>query len=300
MLGFNGFLASDVSGYSGGIVVAWKEEVFNVDLCIKKFQFLHLIVRNANGKEWFFTPVYASPNEENRRIMWKDLKRIANSISQPWMLAGDFNDIACAAEKKGGATVCMRKCNRFVERINACKLLDLSGVGSKFTWRGPIYHGGGCIFERLDRALCNDCWRLEFPNAFVRVLTRLDFSDHHPILICPDGIPHSRVPRQFKFESAWLLENSYIDMLGNCWDSNTHISDNLQKVQQEVKEWKFHTLDQISRKKRELMARIGGIQRRLGNGVRIGGLVRLERKLQVELEKNPPTRRVDVVSTIKS
>lgn len=35
--------------------------------------------------------------------------------------------------KKGGATVSMRKCNRFVERINACKLMDLGAVGSKFT-----------------------------------------------------------------------------------------------------------------------------------------------------------------------
>lgn len=100
LLGFNGFIASDVNGYSGGIVLAWKEDFFSVDLHIKKFQFLHLKVRNANGKEWFFTPVYASPNEENRRIMWEDLKRIAQNNSQPWMLAGDFNDIACAAEKK--------------------------------------------------------------------------------------------------------------------------------------------------------------------------------------------------------
>jgi hypothetical protein len=47
----------------------------------------------------------------------------------------------------------MRKCNKFQERINACNLLDLGAMGHKFTWRGPIYHGGQRIYERLDRAL---------------------------------------------------------------------------------------------------------------------------------------------------
>ncbi|MCI32166.1 hypothetical protein A2U01_0053378, partial [Trifolium medium] len=118
-------------------------------------------------------------------MLWHELKLYADQMREPWMLAGDFNDIACSAEKKGGVAASARKCNIFVERINSCHLLDLGYVGTKFTWRGPLYHGGGRIFERLDRALCNDVWRLEFSKAFVRTLPRLEFSDHHPILIYP-------------------------------------------------------------------------------------------------------------------
>jgi hypothetical protein len=113
------------------------------------------------------------------------------------LLAGDFNDIAGPFEKKGGA--------RPLLRINSCNLMDLGFVGSKYTWRGPMFHGGGRIFERLDRALSNDFWRLEFPNAFIKTLPRLDFSDHHPILICPVGNDVARVPRRFQFESAWQM-----------------------------------------------------------------------------------------------
>lgn len=43
------------------------------------------------------------------------------------------------------------------------------------------------MFERLDRASNNDLWRLLFPGAVVKVLPRLEFSDHHPILIALHG-----------------------------------------------------------------------------------------------------------------
>jgi hypothetical protein len=35
-------------------------------------------------------------------------------------------------------------------------MLDADFVGVKYTWQGPVYHGGQHIYERLDRALTND------------------------------------------------------------------------------------------------------------------------------------------------
>jgi hypothetical protein len=173
----------------------WKEEYMTVHVCIKKFQYIQLQVQYKNENSWFFTPIYASSCEENRRLLWEDLMSIANNMNDAWLVAGDFNDIACGDENKGGAAVSMRKCNKFQERINACYLLDLGAMGHKFTWRGPIYHGGQRIYERLDRALGNERWRLSFPDGCVRVLARLDFSDHHPLLITPKNAPHPVAPR---------------------------------------------------------------------------------------------------------
>jgi hypothetical protein len=65
LLGFDGFLASEVNGYAGGIVVVWKEDYMMVNMQIKKFQFLHLHVQYHQGGSWYFTPIYASPNEDN-------------------------------------------------------------------------------------------------------------------------------------------------------------------------------------------------------------------------------------------
>jgi hypothetical protein len=168
LLGFDGFLASEVRGYAGGIVVGWKTQSMQVISNQCNFQYMLLKVHFKNGKEWYFSPLYASPNEDNRKLLWEDLKNIARWMKGAWMLAGDFNDIACPSEKKGGVRALIRKCNTFVERINACKLIDLGFEGTKFTWRGPIFRGGGRIFERLDRALSNDTWRLEFPMPWLR------------------------------------------------------------------------------------------------------------------------------------
>lgn len=46
-----------------------------------------------------------------------------------------------------------------------------------------MQQGGIRIYERLDGALRNDEWRVLFPDAQVRVLPRMEFSDHHPIII---------------------------------------------------------------------------------------------------------------------
>jgi hypothetical protein len=99
LLDYDGFLFSEVSGYAGGIVVAWKTKSFVVHLLQKKFQFLHIKMSYPRGRTWLFTAVYASPNEDNRRILWNDLKDIATSNRDPWLLAGDFNDILGANEK---------------------------------------------------------------------------------------------------------------------------------------------------------------------------------------------------------
>ncbi|CAJ2632310.1 uncharacterized protein LOC123889201 [Trifolium pratense] len=171
--------------------------------------------------------------------MWDDLRIIANNMREAWLLAGDFNDIACMEEKRGGVSASLRRCNKFSERINACNLMDMGAMGPKFTWRGPIYHGGQRIYERLDRALCNEKWRTNFPDGSVKVLTRVAFSDHHPLLISPLDDTYIRAPRQFRFESAWLLDNTYQAMLAESWRRELSVPHNLDNVQRGITNWKL-------------------------------------------------------------
>jgi hypothetical protein len=283
LLGYDEFASVNCQGYAGGIAVAWKKDCMNVDVCVKKFQYIHMRVQYPNGDWWFFTAIYASPTEDNRSLLWNDLKDIANNMSGAWMLAGDFNDIKCAEEKRRGASVSLRKCSKFHERIDDCRLIDMEASGPKFTWRGPIYHGGQRIFERLDRALCNAHWRVEFPEGFVKVLTRVDFSDHHPILISPREAPHPVAPRQFKFESVWLVDTNYHTMIKNSWRREDKITKNLLNVERDINEWKFQHFDKVLHRKKELMARIGGIQRCIQEGAGRSRFINLEHKLQQEL-----------------
>ena len=47
-----------------------------------------------------FIVVYASQSEDSWRALWEDLKKIVENMDRPWILAGDFNDIASISKKK--------------------------------------------------------------------------------------------------------------------------------------------------------------------------------------------------------
>ncbi|XP_058784025.1 uncharacterized protein LOC131658784 [Vicia villosa] len=201
-MGFQTFLSVKNTGYAGGIMVAYREDRLQISMISKEEQFIHLKVNNNLGDAWLLTVVYASPHERLKRLMWESIRKIAATINQPWLVVGYFNDIVCASEKKGGGQVSVHKCNVFRENMEDYYLLDLGASGPKFTWRGPIFHGGQRIFERLDRALSNEEWKLKFANCQVRVLTRVEFSDHHPIMITLNNNSFERCPKTFHFESA--------------------------------------------------------------------------------------------------
>ncbi|XP_058765200.1 uncharacterized protein LOC131638650 [Vicia villosa] len=147
--------------------------------------------------------------------------------------------------------------------MTSCKVHDLNTKGPKFTWRGPLYHGGQHIYEKLDRALINDKWNILFPEAFVKVLVRVEFSDHHPILInfCEDKVLHKNRP--FRFENAWMLNDTYDTMLKESWRGENSFLKNLQNVVDGIETWKFETFDKIKRLKREVTRILEGIRSKL-------------------------------------
>lgn len=70
-------------------------------------------------------------------------------------------------------------------------------VGPKFTWKGPIYHGGRRIYEKLDKAFCNDSLSLEYLDVHMKVLIRVDFSNHHLILVRLNNNYNLKNPKSF-------------------------------------------------------------------------------------------------------
>jgi len=116
-------------------------------------------------------------------------------------------------------------------------------------------------------------------------LPKINFLDPHPLLIALDGVENVERTRYFKFESVWLLEDSYIDMLKARWRETAPIQESLHHLSHEIMEWKNITVDSVLNKKRDLLARIGGIQRKLQSGRNNLFLVNLEKKLQQELDQ---------------
>lgn len=77
----------------------------------------------------------------------------------------------------------------------------------------------------LDKALCNDAQKFQFPNAPVKVLPIEDFSDQELNLISLN-----EPLRNFKFECAWVIEESYKYMITNAWKRHNPFMSNLERV----------------------------------------------------------------------
>lgn len=118
----------------------------------------------------------------------------------------------------------------------------------------------------MDRALCNNLWRLRFPDAIVKVLPRIDYSGHHPILVCANGGVRAQSPRIFRLESVWLLDKSFKDVISKSWNCDMDCNQNLQLMESTLKVWKKDTFGKVRAKKREIHARLNGILKAFQNG----------------------------------
>lgn len=202
---FRGFdkVKVDARGFSGGIWLWWDPSMVSISNIRYHAQFIHVLAEWNNGKKTWLTAVYAHPTDSIRRELWVELRDLADPMTEPWLVIGDYNEIASIEEKEGGAPFNPNPCFKFRDVLDSCGLIDLGSTGPKFTWRGPQVGGYARVFKRLDRATSNACWRIYFPEASVRVLPRIK-SDHHPILLSTESVVgQRRRGRPFRFQIAW-------------------------------------------------------------------------------------------------
>ncbi|XP_061351340.1 uncharacterized protein LOC133296386 [Gastrolobium bilobum] len=132
-LGFEDCIIEEAQGFSGGIWILWCFKVFTVKVIEQTNQFLHVKILKNGELFTFLTAIYANPMEEKRQVLWQDLRRLSSQAVDPWIMGGDFNEIA----------------------------------------HGPKWGHLDRIFKRLDIICANKVWRLKFADAWVRVLPRV-------------------------------------------------------------------------------------------------------------------------------
>ncbi|KAJ8429057.1 hypothetical protein Cgig2_025046 [Carnegiea gigantea] len=91
-LKFDGLYRMEAQGFRGGIWVLWKIDIIDLKLIKSDIQFVTMEVTQTGIQPWLFTAIYASPNEKLRQGLWMELHTFGLSCSNPWLLAGDFND----------------------------------------------------------------------------------------------------------------------------------------------------------------------------------------------------------------
>ncbi|XP_028067839.1 uncharacterized protein LOC114270505 [Camellia sinensis] len=217
--------------------------------------------RRENYEEWVLAVVYASPNPGRRQNLWNDLEDFSNSMFNPWLVAGDFNNVMGQNEMRSFTQNNQHnRCRKFLDNINHCGLMNLGCTGPKFTWSNNR-QGLANTMERLDRALCNAEWRIIFLEGAVQNLPRT-YSDHSPLMVYTEGITKlSPINRPFHFEAAWLSHPSYKDIVNLSWNHESFLQENLSSLATNSLVWNKDVFGNIFKRKRWLLSRIEGIQK---------------------------------------
>ncbi|XP_031101977.1 uncharacterized protein LOC116005882 [Ipomoea triloba] len=213
-LGYEGLLGVDRVGLGGGLALLWQNSDM-ADLLSYSNNHIDVVVNVTSKPPWRLTCFYGYPERARRQQAWDFLRDLKRRSSLPWVVIGDFNDLACHSEKIGGAGHPENLIRGFNDALQDCELFDLGYRGYGFTWergRGTDHW----IEERLDRAVCTPDWRDLYNDASVLTLHAIS-SVHSAIFMDLNSRNIRHPPRRFKFEAAWLLDANCKQVVEASW-----------------------------------------------------------------------------------
>ncbi|KAH0724740.1 hypothetical protein KY284_000605 [Solanum tuberosum] len=178
------------------------------------WNFIHCSVQSrSDGDEWHATFVYEFNSIGQIRELWISLKTLPQT-SHAWLICGDFNTILYSQDRLFGQSVTNTELKDFAKCIHDLGLAELTWTGNYYTWTNK-QQGSDKIYSRIDRALGNDEWMLNWGH----VRTEYDlqnFSNHCPMIL--------KVKRQtlniqspFRFFNIWVDHKEFIPIVERVW-----------------------------------------------------------------------------------
>lgn len=279
--GFANWIRVEASGFSGGIWVLWNNSI-NIHIVRTDPQFVLMQVHDRVGDPFWLAAVYASPNRTLRRILWKEMNAPLLGVMGPWAVVGDFNATMFMDERSSINGQSKEGCREFHDWFQREGLVDMGFTGQMFTWsRGneaSTFNGA-----RLDRGLCNIDWLEKFKGFEVCILPRTS-SDHSPLLLRTDqSQPRQNIEHGFKFKASWLGQQDFLSLIRARWNMGELMHNNTSNIAKDLIDWNNRVLGGTTRKKKQLIARIEGIQKKLSVSPP-GGLIKLEAKHRKDLD----------------
>ncbi|KAI7988696.1 hypothetical protein LOK49_LG13G00608 [Camellia lanceoleosa] len=93
-LGFTTSSHVDPVGRSGRIWILWDLFCATVMALDVNAQVIHAKIKRDKYSDWILLAIYGSPNPWLRDTLGENLEAVAQNMKDPWLLEGDFNDIA--------------------------------------------------------------------------------------------------------------------------------------------------------------------------------------------------------------
>lgn len=129
MTGFTYFECIPTQGLSCGIWLLWKDDVFNpFNLHILTIASCLIVCKLSllnfeNSLVILF--IYASANPIEKFKFWDDVSKYVNSISDPFIIMGDFNELSSKEDKMGGAPFKYSRITHFNNILSSTNCLEI-------------------------------------------------------------------------------------------------------------------------------------------------------------------------------
>ncbi|KAK9740137.1 hypothetical protein RND81_03G014300 [Saponaria officinalis] len=209
------YCTNHVSHDAGRVWVLWNPNLFTVSAIESDAQGIHLkVMLRPGAKQFWLSMIYGFNSAVQRIEMWERLRSLHAIVQGPWLWCGDFNCVL-ARDERIGQPLQLAEIRPFLDCVNWCGMSDIKAVGSFFTWnnkQGPLTR----IYSRLDRAMHNDDWGLEFQDTVTHFLPEGLF-DHCPCLISLLGKVEDR-KTSFKYFNMWSLAPEFKAIVARGWD----------------------------------------------------------------------------------
>ncbi|CAN6236003.1 unnamed protein product [Urochloa humidicola] len=226
------------AGSRGGILTAWNESTFSLQSYITRRHTLTTVLSSTTSDHCItVTNVYAPSDHRDSFEFLDGLRELKPHIRGVWLLAGDFNLVRSAADKKG-ATPDARLCSAFNDALSDIGVIELPLLDRLFTWSNKRSNP---VLARLDRVFVNNDQCTVFPNTTLTSLPR-PTSDHTPILASlATSIPKANL---FRFENAWLRNQNFLPAVLPSWhdaprhaDAAGRLAGHLKSTRAAAKVW---------------------------------------------------------------
>ncbi|XP_019150110.1 PREDICTED: uncharacterized protein LOC109189862 [Ipomoea nil] len=213
-MGFDCKIGVEHTGLGGGLAFFWRSADTASPMSYST-NHIDMEITLLDRPAWRLTGFYGESDRSRRHITWDLLRQLKDRSSLPWVVVGDFNDIACLSEKRGSHSHPTSLIEGLNDALGDCQLVDLGMEGGRYTWeksRGTE----SWMEERLDRAVATTEW-LELHDEVVVQNIYTVFSDHCALSVSFDPGAARAHSGSFKFETAWLLEEGCAKVVDEAW-----------------------------------------------------------------------------------
>lgn len=234
-LGYDNLFTVEPAGLSGGLALMWKN-CLDIDILSSNKRVIDLKVK-MGSLSFYLSCVYGDPVRANRKAVWNYLSNIGVLRDEPWLLAGDFNEILDSSEKEGGADRHPSSYWDFRHMTENCKIKTIRSTGNILSWAGK--RDLVWVKCRLDRCFGNDEWFNLFPRCQAEYM-KMYASDHRPVML---QFSHETIERnrgRFYFDRRMLDKEGIEDVIRNGWllGDDTPLMDRIFSCRRELAKWK--------------------------------------------------------------